>query len=68
MARVRFTEDFDYKPTAQITVAYLAGWSGTVKRDCAKKAVAANKAELRDVKPSPEREHKAEISGSGEAQ
>ncbi|WP_411036157.1 hypothetical protein [Shinella sp. BYT-45] len=44
MARVRFTEDFDYKPTSRITVGYLAGWSGTVKRDCADKAVAANKA------------------------
>ena len=52
MARVKFIEDYDYKPTAQVTVAYLAGWSGTVKRDCADKAVAAKKAELLDAKAS----------------
>jgi len=50
MARVRFTEDFDYKPTSQVTVGYLADWSGTVKRDCADKAIAAKKAELLDAK------------------
>ncbi len=50
MARVRFTEDFDYKPTPQVTVAYLAGWSGTVKRDCADKAITAKKAEPLDAK------------------
>jgi hypothetical protein len=50
MARVRFTEDFDYKPASQVTVGYLADWSGTVKRDCADKAIAAKKAELLDAK------------------
>ncbi|WLR94242.1 hypothetical protein [Shinella zoogloeoides] len=50
MARVKFIEDFDYKPTAQVTVAYLAGWSGTVKHDCAEKAVAADKAVFLDGK------------------
>ena len=50
MARVRFTENFDYKPTSQVTIGYLAGWSGTVKRDCADKAIAAKKAELLDAK------------------
>lgn len=50
MARVRFTENFDYKPTSQVTVGYLAGWSGTVKRDCADKAIAAKKAEPLDAK------------------
>ena len=44
MARVRFTGDFDYKPTPQSTTAYKAGWSGTVKRDCHDKAIAAGKA------------------------
>jgi hypothetical protein len=44
MTRVRFTADFDYKPTPQITVGYLAGMEETVKRDCAAQAVAAGKA------------------------
>lgn len=45
MARVKFIQDFDYKPTAQMTTGYLAGWEGTVKRDCAEQAIAAGKAE-----------------------
>jgi hypothetical protein len=52
MARVRFIDDFDYKPTSRVTVGYLAGWSGTVKRDCADQAVAAKKAERLDAKTS----------------
>jgi hypothetical protein len=44
MTRVRFTADFDYKPTSQVTVGYLAGMEETVKRDCARKAIAAGKA------------------------
>ena len=45
MARVRFKQDFDYKPTPQTTTGYLAGWEGTVKRECAEQAIAAGKAE-----------------------
>lgn len=44
MTRVRFTADFDYKPTSQVTVGYLAGMEETVKRDCAAQAIAAGKA------------------------
>jgi hypothetical protein len=44
MARVRFTEDFDYKPTKSCTVAYLSGMEMTVKRECAEQAIAAGKA------------------------
>jgi hypothetical protein len=44
MSRVRFTEDFDYKPKKSITVAYLAGMERTVKRECAAQAIAAGKA------------------------
>jgi hypothetical protein len=46
MARVKFTSDFDYKPTSQVTVAYKAGMEVTVKRECAGLAVAAGKASL----------------------
>jgi hypothetical protein len=45
MARVKFTENFDYRSTPQVTIAYEAGWEGTVKRECADQAVAAGKAE-----------------------
>lgn len=62
MVRVKFLEDFDYKPTAQLTVAYLAGWSGTVKRDCAAKAVAADKAVFLDVKLTREGAVDGEVS------
>jgi len=48
--RVRFTHDFDYKPTAQSTIAYKAGMEETVKRECAEQAIAAGKAE--EVKPA----------------
>ncbi|OKP79645.1 hypothetical protein BTE77_05945 [Ensifer adhaerens] len=42
--RVRFTADFDYRPTPQVTVGYLAGMELTVKRECAERAIAAGKA------------------------
>jgi hypothetical protein len=44
MARVRFTEDFDYKPKSQVTIAYKAGTEKTVRRECADAAIAAGKA------------------------
>lgn len=44
MPRVRFTADFDYKPTPHSTVGYLAGMEETVKRECAEQAIAAGKA------------------------
>jgi len=51
MARVRFTEAYDYKPTANSTIAYKKGMELTVKQDCADKAVKAGKA-LRLDKPA----------------
>lgn len=44
MARVRFTDDYDYKPTAQSTIAYKKGMELTVRQECADKAMAAGKA------------------------
>lgn len=49
MARVRFLKDFDYKPTAQTTIGYLAGMEETVVKACADKAIAAGCAELIDA-------------------
>lgn len=42
--RVRFTQDYDYKPLPQVTVAYLAGMVKTVKRECGRRAIEAGKA------------------------
>jgi hypothetical protein len=44
MPHVRFSEDFDWKPLPQVTIAYKAGWSGRVTTPCANSAVASNKA------------------------
>jgi hypothetical protein len=44
MARVRFTEDFDYRPARNVTIAYRAGTERTVKRQCADLAIGAGKA------------------------
>ena len=44
MARVRFTKDFDYKPTPQSTIGYLAGTELTVKQECVEQAIAAGAA------------------------
>lgn len=48
--RVRFTHDFDYKPTSQTTVVYRAGMIKKVKRECAERAIAAGKAVEVDAK------------------
>lgn len=53
MARVRFTDDFDYKPTPTSTIAYKAGMELTVRRECADQAVAAGKAVDLDVPRKP---------------
>ncbi|WP_019279699.1 hypothetical protein [Rhizobium grahamii] len=42
--RVRFSHDFDYKPTLQATIGYKAGMELTVKRECGEQAIAAGKA------------------------
>lgn len=44
--RVRFTEPYDYTPSAnrRVTYAYAAGAEETVKRECGEAAVKAGKA------------------------
>lgn len=42
--KVRFREDFDYRPTPACTIAYKAGMVETVKRACGEDAVAQGKA------------------------
>lgn len=63
MARVKFTKDFDYKPTSQSTTGYLAGWEGTVKRECALQAIAACKAEWAGKDAEAQRDGENQISG-----
>jgi hypothetical protein len=64
MARVRFLADHDYRPTRRVTIAYKAGFVGTVKRDCADQAVALGKAVDLDaageMKPAAPTEESAE--------
>lgn len=51
--RIRFLADYDYKPTPGSTVAYFAGWSGLVRKECAERAVALGKAEYVAVAGAP---------------
>lgn len=44
MPWIMFSEDFDWKPLPQVTIAYKAGWSGLVTTPCANCAISANKA------------------------
>jgi hypothetical protein len=46
MPRVRFTQNFDWKPTPGSTIAYRAGMEMPVTRRCAAQAVAKGRAEL----------------------
>lgn len=63
MARIKFTKDFDYKPTQQTTTGYKAGWEGTVKRECAEQAIAAGKAEWAGKDAEAQRDGETQISG-----
>lgn len=44
MARVRFSQDFDYRPTGGKTIEYKAGMELTVRRECADEAISRGKA------------------------
>lgn len=68
MARVRFIDDFDYKPTPMSTIAYKAGMEMTVKRECADEAIARGKAVEIDPPRKAEKvvvEMEAEDGGRG---
>jgi len=55
MPRVRFSEDFDWKPTRRVTIAYRVGTEEMVTTPCAAAAIAAGKASKitrkREAKP-----------------
>lgn len=44
MAWVRFTGDYNFRPTYAVTIAYKAGMTQNVTRECATLAIAAGKA------------------------
>ncbi|WP_431768217.1 hypothetical protein [Rhizobium skierniewicense] len=60
---MKFIQDFDYKPTSRSTTAYLAGWEGTVKRECAEQAISAGKAEWAGKDAEAQRDGETQISG-----
>lgn len=61
---VKFTADYDHKPTMQSTIAYKAGWSGTVTRACGDAAIAAGKAERVNAPRKGEKEAKLDAVNS----
>ncbi len=64
--RVKFTHDFDYKPTMQTTIGYRAGMEETVKHECAEQAIAAGKAEeVPEASRKPASKASAEKSADG---
>jgi len=60
MPWIRFTADFDFKPKAAVTLAYVAGQEKNVTRECASRAVAAGKA----VRIKRTGKHDGEAAGS----
>ncbi|KQQ70919.1 hypothetical protein ASF70_18920 [Rhizobium sp. Leaf321] len=64
--RVKFTDNFDYKPTSQSTIGYLAGMEETVKRECGEAAIAAGKAEeLTEAGGKPSGKSSTDASADG---
>lgn len=53
MPRIKFLEDFDYKPIPQQTYSYKKGDVVLVTQEIANKAIAANKAEVTEFSAPP---------------
>lgn len=53
MTKVRFSKDFDFKPTAQSTIGYMSGWTGSVTQACAKAAEASGAGEILEAETPP---------------
>lgn len=62
MAKVRFLQDFDWRPAPGVILAYRAGCEMTVTRRCAERAVAAGKA----VKVRAKRKQEEASDGTGD--
>lgn len=53
MPRIKFLEDFEYKPVPQQTYFYSKGDIALVTQEIANKAISANKAEATDFAAPP---------------
>lgn len=53
MPRIKFLEDFDYKPIPQQTYSYKKGDVALVTQEIADKAISANKAEVTEFSAPP---------------
>lgn len=70
MVWVKFTQDYDFKPKQQVTIAYRAGDEVNVTRTCSARAIALEKAvllrgNLRKNNRPAETAEKAETFASG---
>lgn len=67
MTTVKFTENYDYRPSMQpmVMVAYKAGMTRTVTRECAEAAVAAGKAQ-QVSKPNRKDRSESKSEGKGD--
>lgn len=61
MAWVRFTKDFRFKPTPNVTTKYVKGWEGLVTHACADQAIAAGAAKA--VKAPPRKGKSEDLEG-----
>jgi hypothetical protein len=62
--RVRFLDDYDYKPSDQVTIGYEKGMQVLVKQDCADQAIAAGKAEEVPAKMTKTKSEEPEVAPS----
>lgn len=64
---VRFLADFDYTPSAdpRIQIAYRAGWSGPVRRECGERAIVEGRAEEIDTPAQSQSRDPLDHDGDG---
>lgn len=62
MPKVRFSKDFDFKPTSQTTIGYKAGYEGLITTAAADAAVAAGVGEVVE-KDAPQAKAVAKTNG-----
>lgn len=65
MAWVRFTREFRFKPTPNVTTKYYEGWEGSVTHACADAAIAAGAAVAIKAPASPRKKGAADGVESG---
>lgn len=63
MPKVRFSKDFDFKPTSQSTIAYRAGYEGMITTAAAEAAVKAKAGEIIEKDAEPAKAEKPKANG-----